>query len=156
MSKLAGYRKLVKELIRAQRELELSTSPVRGPGSVENRFGTFWGESLFRRVCGLFEEVVKNAPDEDEALSSRYSFAALLRDGMRWDEAARECELLSSLKPERKHVYLSLLALIEARRGNSQEAMSLAAIVNSVPNNRHFRVQEDELLHEIELGKKPL
>lgn len=147
------FRKHAGELIRARLALDQSTIDQELPGYMRNWVGRYMSAASFEAVCELYRSCIRLAPDESEAAALRNAYAAMLRDGLQLDEAASMCESSIAASPHRAYGDQSLLAYIEARRGNLHRAEELAEIVNSNPMARHFRVNRDELVGEFKAGQ---
>lgn len=147
------FKQKASDLIRARLELDQSTIDQERPGYTRNWVGRYMRTSLFEQLCDLYPACIRLAPDENEAAALRYTYAAMLRDGLRLDEAASLCEISIAANPSRAYGDQNLLAYIEARRGNLQRAKELAEIVNANPLARNFRVHETDLMREFEAGQ---
>jgi tetratricopeptide (TPR) repeat protein len=153
MGASSEFKKKVGALVRARLELDRSMIDSKLPGYTRNWVGRYMKVSLFEELCEIYAACIRLAPDENEAGALRYAYAAMLRDGLRLDEAASLCEISIEMRPDRAYGDQSLLAYVEARRGNLDRAKELARIVNSNPLARHFRVHEVDLEREFDAGQ---
>ncbi len=143
------FRQAARALVKKRLNLDKMAKDRPAPGYFRNWYGTYWEIDAYDQTYELYRACMNVNPDPLEAMSDRYALAAFLRDGLRLNEAAQQCQEIISIQPDRAIAAMNLLAFIEARRGNVGRARELAGIVNSDPHARNFRLHEKDLLLEV-------
>lgn len=148
MSTSKELRRLAKELTAIRLELDSYARDTHAPGYVRGWRGSYLQAETYERLSALYLQCIALATDAGEVRALRYAYSALLREGLRLDEAASQCRALIDARPERSNAARHLLAHIEARRGNLDRAQNLAAELNADARNVAFRVAEVDLQQE--------
>lgn len=148
MSTSKEFRRLAKELAATRLELDSSACDSHAPGYIRAWRGIFLRAETYERLRALYLQCIAVSTDADEVHALQYAYSALLREGLRLDEAASQCRALVEARPEKSNAARHLLAHIEARRGNMERAKNLAVELNADARNVAFRVAEEELQQE--------
>lgn len=142
-------KKLSRELSRTYASIDRTARPLRSPGFVRNRWGTYWSASLLESWISINAELCSQE-DEDERCAAMYSRASMLLSIHRLAEARTTVDELIKVRPSAPAT--KILALIEARSGNVDGARELAQRVKEMPHGGSFAVTEDEIQSEARLG----
>lgn len=153
MKPSSEFMKVARNLSRELLDLDRTSRDVGSAGYFQNTFGGYWRLDTFGRLVALYREAIDLAPDDLERNAARYALAALFKNALLLHEAAQECEALIEARPARAYADQSLLAFVEARRGDLARAKELARIVNANPDASSFRVDEADLEREYEAGR---
>jgi hypothetical protein len=145
------YVTAAKKLTRIYVSLGQTAKAEPTDGYVPNQWGTYWSADLVEQWFSA-NEFFCQLEDDDERTAAVYSKAMLLISLNRLDEAEAE---LARMAREPDASTRKALAVVMARRGRVAEAKALALLNerDKDPRSRSFRMSDDEVLREVEIGK---
>ncbi|MFZ6719410.1 hypothetical protein [Undibacterium sp. Ji49W] len=123
--------KLVKEMSKFERQISKSRIDVPRPGYVMDQWGSYVSEAKVNGLIDLLKQLMR-VNEEDEARAARSIYAGLLLTLNRFDAAKNEFKALADERPEKSELDMLNILIIEAKRGNFDEAKRLAGVVNAM------------------------
>jgi hypothetical protein len=146
----SDFKRLAKTIARTLVDLERTKIEGAKDGFCRNQWGTYWSQSLIDRWLAANERFC-NVEKEQERSAARLSRALFLISLNRLDEAEREVHQVDGDNPKADSA--RALAIIFARRGDLTRAREMATRISADPATAFFRISDDELQHEYEIGK---